>query len=108
MNHTTAMIPARHRSSRAPARRINVALMIVVLAALMYYVIQVNAVAAHAWNMKDAQERLGILREERNTLIAQEAALDDRQALTELAVREGMVPVDTVVYLVQDHAVAAK
>jgi hypothetical protein len=98
----------RHTSHAPSMRRSNVGLVIVGLALLMYYVMQVNALAAHAWKMKDANERLGVLREEHNFLVAQEAALDDRQALATLAAHEGLIPADAVVYLVQDHAVAAK
>jgi cell division protein FtsB len=86
---------------------LNLGLAIVAVVTLMYYVMQVNVLAASAWQLKDARERLATLREDRDALIAQGAELDDRPVLEALARNSGFVPADTVVYLVEPSAVAA-
>lgn len=87
---------------------LNVSLMIVALALLMYYVVQVNAIASQTWKLSDAHDRMIVVQDEHNGLVAQRAALDDRQALTVAAQTAGLVPAGTVVYLIQDHSVAAR
>lgn len=104
-----------HHNSHTPTAGIaigragwmNLALAIVGLLLLLYYVMQVNVLAASAWQLKDARQRLATLREGRDALIAQAAQLDDRPVLEELARSSGLVPAENVVYLVQPSAVAA-
>lgn len=88
--------------------RFNILLAGASLALLFYYVVQNNAMAVQVWRTRDAQERLTSLRDDRNSLVAQQAALDDRQQLMILAQSAGMVPSGAVVYLVQAKAVAAR
>jgi hypothetical protein len=95
-----------HADSRI--RRINLGLAIVTLALLGYYVVQVNAMAAQAWTLTDANNRLSALQDERNSLVAHRASLDDRDTLVGAANQAGLVPAGPVVYLVHDHAVAAR
>lgn len=87
-------------------RRINLTLVVVGLLFLVYYVVQVNELAAQTWNTQAAHTQLGVLNDQHNVLVAQESSLDNRQTLTLLAQQAGLVPADTVSYLVQDHAVA--
>jgi len=94
-------------SPAGSVRWLNAALLIASLLLLLYYVMQVNALAAHAWNMHQANDRLSALHDQHDVLVAQASSLDDRQALTDLVKREGLVPADAVAYLVQDRAVAA-
>ncbi len=75
---------------------------------LFYYVVQNNAMAVQMWRARDAQQQLTVLNDDRNGLVAQQAALDDRDQLIALAQRAGMVPAGAVVYLVQDRPVAAR
>ena len=88
-------------------RKINIGLMIVAVAFLLYYVVQVNMMAAQGWSMRDANTRLASLQEAHNNLVADQATLEDRQSLADLAQQQGLVPAGSVVYLVQDHTVAA-
>lgn len=89
--------------------RINIVFLSAALLFLMCYVIEANGMAAQAWQARDTQRQLAALRETRNGLVAQEAALGDRVQLMALAQRSGMVPADSaVVYLVQDRPVAAR
>ncbi len=87
---------------------VNVALVTVSLGAFVFYVIQANGMTAQVWQARDARERLASIQEDRNTLVAQKSALEDRQQLAALAAQTGMVPMGTVVYLVQDRPVAAR
>lgn len=87
--------------------RVNIGLMIAALVLLMYYVMQVNMLAASAWQLKDARDRLGTLADEHSALVARVAELEDRAVLTTLARESGFVPADSVVYLVQPSTVAA-
>ncbi len=89
-------------------KHINIGLAITACFLLIYYVVQANAMAAQTWRAKDLQERLSILRNERNELVAQQSALDDREHLLTLVRAAGMVPAGAVVYLVQDRSVAAR
>ena len=75
---------------------------------LLYYVMQVNVLAAATWQVRDARDHLAGLREDRDSIAAQTAELDDRDVLNALAVEAGLVPADTVVYLVEPGAVAAR
>ena len=75
---------------------------------LLYYVMQVNVLAAATWEVRDASARLAALREDRDTIAAHIAELDDRSVLQELADAAGLVPAGTVVYLVEPGAVAAR
>jgi hypothetical protein len=75
---------------------------------VVVYVVQVNAMAAQAWRVRDVRGQLSTLQEARTTLVAQEAALGDREQLTTLAQRAGMIPASNIVYLVQDRTVAAR
>jgi hypothetical protein len=90
--------------------RINIALAVAALVFLVFSVVQTNAMAAQTWRTKDVQSRLASLLDARNTLVAQQATLSDRQQLATLAQQAGMVPVpaNTVVYVTQDHPVAAR
>lgn len=98
-------------AEQSPLARIailNLALAGVSLLFLFYYVVQNNAMAVQVWRARDAQERLTVLADDRNGLVAQQVVLDDRQRLTVLAQRAGMVPAGTVVYLVQEQPVAVR
>lgn len=89
---------------------LNIGLAIAALALVVYYVTQMNGLAAQAWRIQDAQQRLAALRDAKNGLVAQRAALDDREQLMLVAQRAGMVPVamNAVVYLTQDRPVAVR
>jgi len=87
---------------------LNIGLAVVSLTFLMYYVMQANMLASQTWKTRDAQDRLSQLLEERNGLVAQQAQLDDRIVLQDLAQSHGLVPAGAVVYLVQDTSVAAR
>jgi len=103
--------PLAHRHPSAGGSRIaymNVALAAISLFMLFYYVVQSNDVAVQVWHSRDTQERLTILRDNRNALVARQSALDDRQQLIALAQDAGMVPAVGVVYLVQPLPVAAR
>ena len=99
------MNPSTHTTSR-----INITLAIAAFGLLVYYVVQVNFLASMAWQTRDANDRLTAINDQRNALIAQESALDERSTLTALAAKAGMIPVpaNAVVYMVQDHSVAAR
>lgn len=86
----------------------NLGLAFAALLLLMYYVMQVNMLAASTWRLKDMRSQLSALRQERTTLVAQVAELADRPILEALARNSGFVPADAVVYLVQPSAVAAR
>ncbi len=49
---------------------VNGILAVLALGALVFYVVQANALAAHAWQMRDAQERLAEVRDARTALVA--------------------------------------
>ncbi len=85
---------------------LNIGLAIMALGLLTYYVVQVNRLAAQTWNTEQAQTRLAAILDERNSLVARQSELDDRQVLQALAAKEGLEPAGAVVYLVQDTAVA--
>lgn len=87
---------------------LNAALAGVSLFMLLYYVVQNNAMAVQVWRTRDAQARLTALADDRNGLVARQAALDDRQQLIALAQQAGMVSAGMVVYLVQERPVAAR
>jgi len=87
---------------------LNMMFIAVAVACLLYYVVAANGLAAQAWRATDAQDRLTTLLEQRNTLVAQQSALEDRSVLTSLAMEAGMVPAGSVVYLVQNQPVAAR
>jgi hypothetical protein len=86
----------------------NIGIAAVALLCLLYYVVQVNSMASQTWRIGDARARLASLRAERDTIVARQSELDDRTVLMGLAAQSGMVPSGTVVYLVQDSAVAAR
>jgi hypothetical protein len=88
--------------------KLNIALAAVSLCMMVYYVVQSNGMAVQVWRARDAQERLATLQDVRNGLVAQEAALDDREQLMSLATNAGMVPAGSVVYLVEQRPVAAR
>lgn len=90
--------------------RFNIGLTVAALALVVYYVIQMNGLAAQTWRIQDAQDRLAALRDAKNGLVAQRAEFDDREQLVLVAQRAGMVPVamNTVVYLTQDRPVAVR
>jgi cell division protein FtsB len=87
---------------------LNIALVSIAVACLLYYVIAANGLAAQAWRSTDAQDRLATLLDERNSLVAQQSALEDRSVLSALATNAGMIPAGAVVYLVQNQPVAAR
>lgn len=87
--------------------RLNIGLALLALAFLLAYVMQTNLLAAQTWRMRQAQDQLASILEQSNALIAQQSEFNDRIVLQELAVKQGFVPAGTVVYLVQDTAVAA-
>ena len=109
-HHRTPPIEQLPLARRLPSRanQLNMVLAGVVLSLLFYYVVQNNAMAVQVWRTRDAQERLTALRDDRNGLVARQAALDDRQQLMTLAQRAGMVPAGTLVYLVEVPPVAAR
>ena len=86
---------------------LNIGLAAIALALLLCYVMQTNMLAAQTWKINKAQDSLASILEERNSLVAQQSELDDRQVLQDLAVKEGFEPAGAVVYLVQDTAVAS-
>ena len=86
----------------------NIVLAVAGVLLLLYYVMQVNVLAAATWQVRDARTRLAGLREDRDSIAAQTAELDDRDVLNALAVQAGLVPAGTVVYLVEPGAVAAR
>lgn len=90
--------------------RINIGLGVAALLFVVYAVVQTNALAAHAWSTRDAQNSLAAMLDERNTLVAQQAAVSNREQLILLAQQAGMVPVpmSSIVYLTQDRSVAAR
>jgi hypothetical protein len=87
--------------------QVNMTLAVAVGALLLYYVVQVNSIAATTWKLRDARDQLSVVREERNTLVARVGELDDRTVLQALAERQGLVPADGVVYIVQSSTMAA-
>lgn len=87
---------------------VNVALIALTLASFLYYVVAANGLAAQSWRFADAREELNVLLEERNSLVAQQSALEDRTVLSVLAAQSGLVPAGAVVYLVQEQSVAAR
>lgn len=89
-------------------KRINLGLAATSLALLIAYAVQTNLLATQTWSTRDAHDRLAVVSEQRNALIAQEAALDDRSVLETLAHEQGLVPAGTVAYIIQDTAVAAR
>ncbi|MEK7637822.1 MAG: hypothetical protein AAB375_00100 [Patescibacteria group bacterium] len=99
--------PLAHRPASRVAK-LNLLLACVSLSMLLYYVVQNNAMAVQVWRTRDAQGRLTALADDRNGLVARQAALDDRQQLIALVQRAGMVPAGTVVYLVQEQPIAAR
>jgi hypothetical protein len=100
-------IAALEERSGPGATRLNIGLAIVALVVLMYYVMQVNMLAATAWQVKDARVRLGALTDEHSALVARVAELEDRAVLQTLARDSGFVPADAVVYLIEPSTVAA-
>jgi len=86
----------------------NLGLAVAAALLLLYYVMQVNVLAAATWEVRDARQQLAALREDRDTIAAHIAELDDRSVLQELADAAGLVPAGTVVYLVEPGAVAAR
>lgn len=87
---------------------VNGALAALALGALVFYVVQANALAAHAWQMRDAQEQLAEARDARTALVAEQSSFDNRQRLTALAADLGMVPAADIVYLTPERPVAAR
>lgn len=86
--------------------RLNYGLAVVSLMLLVYYVVQVNFLAAANWRLKDEAAQLTAARQERDALIAQQSAQDNRTVLENLASTYGLVPVGAVSYIVQHDAVA--
>lgn len=102
--HTVQAMP----HSAGALQWVNSGLAFAAVGMLLYYVVQVNLLAGLNWQMRTAQDRLAALGDQRNALVAQQSTLDDRQALTVLADRQGLVPASAITYLVQDHSVAAR
>jgi hypothetical protein len=98
---------AAHPGHFGAIKILNSSLAIAALILVMYYVMQVNVLAASAWRLRDARERLGAAKQERNELVARQAKMDDRTALSEVAAAEGMELAGAVVYLVQPDAMTA-
>lgn len=103
--HSTAVRTAPEEAGKMSL--LNSVVAIATLALLLYYVMQINIVTASTWRLQDARDRLAAVREERDALVARLAKLDDRTVLQELAEASGLVPTQSVVYLVEDNAVAA-
>jgi len=99
--------PLAHRPTSHIAL-LNILLAGAALSILLYYVVLNNALAVHEWRSRDAQRQLSVLADERNGLVAQQSALDDRQQLMAFAQGAGMVPAGAVVYLVQERPVAIR
>jgi hypothetical protein len=87
---------------------VNAALVVTAVTGFLYYVMAANGLAAQTWRFADARSELTALLEERNGLVAQQSALEDRAVLSALAAQEGLVPAGAVVYLVQEQSVAAR
>lgn len=90
----------------SPISRLNVAFAVLSVAFLIFYVAQTNAIASQTWRTRHAQEQLTALQDSHNELISQQSVLGSRRQLLEFAQQAGMVPADSVVYLVQDRSVA--
>lgn len=105
----TAPVPRTARSISFTMLGLTNAMLAVAAAILLlYYVMQVNVLAAVTWEVRDARVRLAALREDRDTIAAHIAELDDRSVLQELADAAGLIPAGSVVYLVEPGAVAAR
>ncbi len=102
------MKTAAPTQSHTGIRNFNMILLAVMCAALVVYVVAANSLASRQWRFSQSQSKLSALLEQRNTIADQQAALEDRGRLMELAIRSGMVGVGDVVYLVQEGAVAAR
>lgn len=89
-------------------KRINLALIALCVLFTVFYVVQANCMAAQSWKLRDFRVQLSALHDVRNTLVAQEVALSDRENLAILARQAGMVPAEHVVHLVQDRAIAVR
>ena len=105
---TSAHTSRAHVLPSHPMEWMNLGLLMVAAAALVFYVFQANSVAAQSWRTRDAQSRLSALLDQRNSLVAEQASLDDRAQLTALAAQAGFVPAGAVVYLVENRPVAAR
>ncbi len=88
--------------------RLNTVLLFLALGGLLFYVVTANSLTAQAWHTADAQDQLTTILDERNDLIDQRAAFEDRARLAALARRVGMVPAEGIVYLMDDQSVAAR
>ncbi|MCC6934340.1 MAG: hypothetical protein IT406_01415 [Candidatus Yanofskybacteria bacterium] len=106
-HESVRMIP-HAESVRGGYALVNGVLAVLAVAALVCYVVQANALAAHAWEMRDAQAQLAEARDVRTTLVAEQSSFDNRQHLTDLAAQLGMVPAGDVVYLTPERPVAAR
>ena len=105
-SHALPFTPPAHRA--LGIRNFNIALMAIILAALVFYVIAANGLSSQAWKTSHAQDQLTGVMEQRNGILEQQAALSDREKLTQLVASIGFVPAGTVVYLMQEGAVAAR
>lgn len=76
------------------------------LGLLVFYVVQVNLGAAASWRLKDAQSRFTAVRQEHDTLVAQQVGQEDRTVLQGVAKTYGLVPADAVTYIIEHDAVA--
>lgn len=104
--HQRCAMPSHVFGFTSAISRLNIGLALLALAFLLAYVMQANFLAAQTWRIRQSQDQLASLLEQRNTLIAQQSELDNRAVLQALAIEQGLVPVGTVVYLVQDTSVA--
>jgi hypothetical protein len=91
-----------------PIGWVNALLTIAVLAALLVYVIEANALASGTWQMRDIERQLDVVRMEHDALVARRASLDDRTVLLQLAELSGLVPATAVRYVFEKGAVAAR
>ena len=99
----------RHAETFGRTAWTNLALAFAVVGFLLYYVMQANLAAADGWRLRDAQDRLSEVRQERDTLIAQQTELEDRTMLEQLARENGFTDAGTAVYLIEpDSATAAR
>ncbi len=113
MSHTTqttlGAIHAMHHGVRSNVLGlVNATLMIGTLILVGAYVVLANSASVNTWKVADANTRISQLSDERNTIIAQQASIEDRAQLLVLAEREGMVPANSLVYILEERSVAAR
>lgn len=87
---------------------INVLLLATIAGCFLWYFIQMNGLASSSWRVRDLQEELSAVQSRRDALIASAAALEDRESLAALARTAGLMPADTVSYVIEPQPVAAR